>query len=54
MKTGSFTKPNRCRIKNRRNETAAEAISAVKAFRLGKLESASANKIIVRLHKMTR
>ena len=55
MKTrSSFTKANLCRIKKWRNESAAEAISAIKAFRLGKLESASANKVIIRLHEMAK
>jgi len=49
----SFTKPNLCRIRNWRNETAVAAISTIKAFRSGKLESALADKIIGRLQKVT-
>jgi hypothetical protein len=40
---------HRRRIETWRKETAAEAISATKAFRTGKLKSASADSIIARL-----
>jgi hypothetical protein len=40
---------HRRRIETWRNETAAEALAATKAFRSGKLKSASADKIIARL-----
>jgi len=40
---------HRRRIENWRNETAAEAVAATKAFRAGKLKSASADNIIARL-----
>ena len=40
---------HRRRIENWRNETAADAATAAKAFRAGKLKSASANSIIARL-----
>ena len=40
---------HRRRIENWRNETAAEATAAAKAFRSGKLKSASADNIIARL-----
>jgi hypothetical protein len=54
MRIRSFAKPNRCHIKNWRNETAAEAVSAINAFRSGKLESASADKIVFCLQKVPR
>jgi hypothetical protein len=40
---------HRRRIENWRNETAAEAVVVTKAFRSGKLKSASADNIIARL-----
>ncbi len=40
---------HRRRIENWRNETAAEAVAAAKAFRSGKLKPASADNIIARL-----
>ena len=40
---------HRRRIEHWRTETAAEAAAAVKAFRSGKLKSASADNIIARL-----
>jgi hypothetical protein len=40
---------HRRRIETWRNETAAEAVAATKAFRTGKLKSASADNIIARL-----
>jgi len=40
---------HRRRIETWRTETAAEAVAATKAFRAGKLKSASADNIIARL-----
>ena len=40
---------HRRRIETWRNETAAEAITAAKSFRSGKLKSASADSVIARL-----
>jgi len=40
---------HRRRIENWRNETAAEAVAATKAFRSGKLKPASVDSIIARL-----
>jgi hypothetical protein len=53
MKPRLLAKPNRRPIKEWRSETAAEAASAIKTFRSGKLKSASADKIIGRLQKVT-
>jgi len=41
---------HRRRIETWRKETAAEAAEAAKAFRSGKLKSASAGSVIARLH----
>lgn len=50
-----LAKPMRRPIEESRSETAVEAVSAIKAFRSGKLKLASANKIIVSLlEKMAR
>ena len=40
---------HRRRIESWRSETATEAVAATKAFRSGKLKSASANTVIARL-----
>ena len=42
---------HRRRIETWRTETAAEAASAVKAFRSGKLKSTSADDVLARLQK---
>jgi hypothetical protein len=48
-----LAKPNRSSINQWRNETAADAVSAIRDFRSGKLKSVSADKIIGRLQKVT-
>jgi hypothetical protein len=53
MKPRLLAKSNRLSIKEWRNETAAEAASTTKTFRSGKIKSASADKIIGRLQKVT-